>query len=387
MLSHGELVGGCYTIREQLAETETGTVYEARDMMLDRAVALKLGRPDAQSLIIESRRIASVRDACAVAIHGMGSHQGVEYVVAERVTGALLRDAASQTAQLYLARLRTLTAALVRAHEAGIAIGDLSAASTIVDGNRIVFGRLSLSQIPPAPVFAPEVLRGEAAEDTIAIDLYGLGCVAIEMANGMSPFGGDPEAHMTAPPPRLADLRTDLPTDLSDLVEWLLAKQPALRPRSAAEVLAQLEAVIDRLGAGRARTTRVLIVDDDGFRARRWASLARRAHPAAIVETASEGADAAHKLNRDHPDLVLLDGELRGVMNAAELCRYARNLEIATQLVVIGAAAERDRALFGAVGAELLADDAELPFALLDRVRTAAADRPNRKKRPTLITG
>ena len=387
MLSHGEVVGGCYAIREQLAETETGTVYDARDMMLDRAVALKLGRPDAQSLIIESRRIASVRDACAVAIHGMGSHQGVEYVIAERVTGALLRDAISPTPQRYVARLRTLAGALARVHAAGIAIGDLSGGSILVDDDRLVFGRLSLSQVAQGPVLAPEVLRGEAAENTVAIDLYGLGCVAIEMANGMSPFGGDPEAHLTAPPPRLADLRTDLPTELSDLVEWLLAKQPARRPRSAADVLAQLDSVSERLGGDRGRTTRVLIVDDDGFRARRWASLARRAHPAAIVETASEGADAAHKLNRDHPDLVFVDGELRGVMNAAELCRYTRNLELATQLVVIGAVAERDRELFAAVGAELLPDDAELPFALLDRVRTTAADRPTRKKRPTMITG
>ena len=387
MLSHGELVGGCYTIHEQLAESETGTVYEARDMMLDRLVALKVGRPDAQSLIVESRRIAGVRDACAVAVHGMGSHRGHEYVVAERVTGALLRDVASTTAQLYLSRLRTLTAALARVHEAGIAIGDMSGSSILVVDARLVLGRLSMSQVPYGAVLAPEVLRGETDADTVAIDLYGLGCVAIEMANGMSPFGGDPEGHLTAPPPRLADLRGDLPSELSDLIEWLLAKRPEQRPRSAADVLAQLDAVIERLGSSRSRTTRVLIVDDDGVRARQWWSLARRAHPTAIVETASEGADAAHKLNRDHPDLVLIDGALRGNMNAAELCRYARNLEMAAQLIVIAAPSERDRELFIAVEAEVLPDDAALPFAILDRVRTAAADRPTRKKRPTMITG
>ncbi len=370
MLSHGEVVGGCYSIREQLAETDTGTVYEARDMMLDRPVALKLGRPDAPSLIIESRRTALVRDPCAVAIHGMGSHQGREYVVAERVTGTLLREVASPTTAIYLSRFRTLVAAVARAHDAKVAIGDLSGASILVDGTRLVFGRLSMSQVPIGTI--------PAGDDPIAIDVYGLGCVALEIAGGLPASGDD------SPPPRLADLRPDLPSELSDLVEWLLAKHP---PRSVADVLSQLDAVIERLGATRTRSIRVLIVDDDGHRARQWWSLARRAHPAASVEIASEGTDAAHKLNRDHPDIVFVDGELRGVMNALELCRYTRNIEMQAQLIVIGATAERDREAFAATGAELLADDADLPVALLERVRTAAADRPARKKRPTMITG
>jgi len=190
--------------------------------------------------------------------------------------------------------------------------------------------------------------------------------------------GGMPSPGDASPPPRIADLRPDLPAELSDLVEWCLAKQP---PSSAQNVLFQLDAIIER--AHHRRPTRVLIVDDDGFRARRLWSLARRAHPGAIVETASEGSDAAHKLVRDHPELVLIDGELNGAMTALELCRYARNLDVHSTLVVIGGA-ERELATFGA---ERIADDAALPQAVLDRVRAAAADRPARKKRPTMITG
>ena len=227
-----------------------------------------------------------------------------------------------------------------------------------------------MSQVPSGTI--------TSGEDPVAIDLYGLGCVALEMAGGLPAPGDD------SPPPRLADLRPDLPAELSDLVEWLLAKQ---RPRSVADVLAQLDAIIDRLGSTRSRSIRVLIVDDDGHRARQWWSLARRAHPAATVEIASEGTDAAHKLNRDHPDLVFIDGDLRGVMNAVELCRYARNIEMQAQLLVIGAVAERDREPFATTGAEILPDDESLPSALLDRVRGAAVERPARKKRPTMITG
>src|ERR1041384_4858677 len=93
-LNHGEVVASTYAIREEIARTDTGAVYEARDMMIDRLVALKLAwrDPGLPSLILEARRCASVRDPCAVAIYGMGNHQGTEFVVGERVAGRLLAD-------------------------------------------------------------------------------------------------------------------------------------------------------------------------------------------------------------------------------------------------------------------------------------------------------
>src|SRR5215470_19553063 len=93
-LNQGDVVASTYTIRGEVARTDTGIVYEARDLMIDRPVALKLAwrDPGSPSLVPEARRCAQVRDPCAVAIHGIGNHQGLEYVVAERVTGSLLRD-------------------------------------------------------------------------------------------------------------------------------------------------------------------------------------------------------------------------------------------------------------------------------------------------------
>src|SRR3954447_22759524 len=113
-LTHGEVVASTYAVREELARTDTGIVFEARDMMLDRLVALKLAwrDPGMPSLILEARRCAAVHDACAVAIHGMGNHQGIEYVVAERVSGRLLAHAAVPPPgpPEHLARLRQLAA-------------------------------------------------------------------------------------------------------------------------------------------------------------------------------------------------------------------------------------------------------------------------------------
>jgi len=405
-LNQGEVVASTYAIREEVARTDTGIVFEAHDMMLDRLVALKLAwrDPGMPSLLLEARRCAAVRDPCSVAIHGMGNHQGTEYVVAERVIGRLLGDVLARPPACaeHLTKFRTLAAAVTRAHEAGIAVGDISGATVLLDdAGRMVLGRLSLSQVPAfgplGQIFAPEVVRGdvEASDPSAAeaIDLYGLGCVAIEMASGEPPFfGSDREdelrGHASVPAPRLADLRPDFPIELSDLVEWLLDKRPTARPRSARDVLAQLDAIIDRLGTA-TRSLRVLVVDDDAARGRWLWSLARRAHPAAQVEIASEGTDAAHKLIRDLPDLVFVDATLRGVMNAYELCMYARGLETdhRAQLVLVGEATERDRGLFTAAAVACIPDNIQLGSAILDRVRSAAQEPPRRRRPRTTISG
>jgi CheY-like chemotaxis protein len=401
-LNQGDVVASTYAIRGEVARTDTGVVYEARDMMIDRPVALKLAwrDPGMPSRILEARRCAAVHDPCAVAIHGMGNHQGIEYVVGERVSGLLLAHAVAQPVPSeHLAKLRQLAAAVARAHEAGVAVGAVSGGTVLVDpGGRMVLGRLSLSQVPalgPAGrLLAPEVMRGEveagdpaAAE---AIDLYGLGCVAIEMACGRPPFAGaDREAelrgHAREPAPRLSDLRPDLPGELSDLVEWLMDKRPVARPPSARDVLAQLDAIIDRLGTS-ARALRVLVVDDDAGRARALWSLARRGCAAAQVEIASEATDAAHKLHRDLPDLVLVSAGLRGVMNAYELCMYARGLETEQppRLVLIGELTGRDRALFAGADVPCIAADLGLGSAVLELMRSAAREPPRRRRRSTI---
>ena len=405
-VNQGEVVASTYVVRDEIARTDTGIVFEARDMLLDRLVALKLAwrDPGTPSLVAEARRCAAVQDPCSVAIYGMGAHNDVEYAVGERVTGVLLTELlrARLSTEGYLHKLRTLIAAVARAHESGIAIGDISGATVVVnEDGRMVLGRLSLSQVPAfgplGQILAPEVVRGEveAADPAAAeaIDLYGLGCVAIEMAHGLPPFADTNltatfRGHAQERPPRLTEIRPDLPSELSDLVEWLLAKHPQARPRSAKDVLAQLDAVIERLGT-KTRSVRVLIVVDETARARWLWSIARRAHASAVVEIASEGTDAAHKLNRDHPELVFVGASLRGVMNALELCMYARGLESEhrAQLVVIGDVPDRDRALFTDAQVPFFADDEELGDAVLDAVRTIAAVPPVRRKPRTTVSG
>ncbi len=403
-LGVGDVIASTYAIKDELARTETGVVFEARDLIFDRAVVMKFAwrDPGTPSLLAEARRCAIVRDPCSVSIYGMGNHNGIEYVVGELVEGTMLADLLLRPIAHddYLHKLRTLSAAVGRAHECGVAIGDISGSTILVDPTgRMVLGRLSLSQIPAfgphGQLLAPEILRGdvEAGDPAAAeaIDLYGLGCVAIELACGRAPFSDDGhdllQGHAYEAPPRISDIRPDLPGELADLVEWLLAKNPAARPSTAQDVLAQLDAVIERLGT-KGRTIRVLVVEDDTARARWLWSLVRRAHASVVVEIASEGTDAAHKLNRDRPDLVFIDASMRGVMNALELCMYARGLESehGSQLVVIGEVAERERAMFDS-SIPFIPDSLGLANAVIARVRKLAREAPPRRKPRSTISG
>lgn len=407
-LAEGEVIASTYVIRDEVARSPTGVVFSARDMMLNRPVALKFGWRDrgSPSLLVEARRCASVVHACAVQIHGAGAHNGVEYVVGERVEGQLLQEAPAQplTEAGYLKRLRAVIEAVAWAHNAGVALGVVSGATVLVapDG-RVVLGQLSLSQVPAhnrhGQVFAPEVICGDAqhspvADDaSLAIDLYALGCTAIEMAQGFPLFAAeDPHVearrHVLELPPKLTELRPEFASELSELVDWLLAKNPAARPRSATDVLLQLDAIAARLGPG-PRTLRVLVVDHDIARARWLWSLARRAHPAALIEIAGDGPDAAHKLNRDQPDLVFVEAGLRGVMNALEFCTYARSVEggSRSEIFVVGDVTDRDEALLAEARASRVPDGASLANAILDRVRVAVREAPKNRWPRSTVSG
>jgi serine/threonine protein kinase len=92
---------------------------------------------------------------------------------------------------------------------------------------------------------APEILLKRPA--TSKTDLYAVGCLAYEMLTGHLPFQGNVaavlRAHLQQQPPSLAKVRRDLPGALIRLVERLMGKDPAARPRSAAQVLVDLTAL------------------------------------------------------------------------------------------------------------------------------------------------
>ena len=131
-LNAGEVVASTYQVRQPVARTENGQVFEAWDMLMERPVAIKVAwrDPGTTPLIHEARRCAAVRDEIAADVHLVGNHRGVEYVVAERLVGRPLHEllaAYVATGALMppgevLDVLRRTARGMVAAHAAGMRV-------------------------------------------------------------------------------------------------------------------------------------------------------------------------------------------------------------------------------------------------------------------------
>ena len=91
----------------------------------------------------------------------------------------------------------------------------------------------------PLNYLAPERIRGEAIDHRA--DIYALGCVLFECLTGSAPFTGTSEAaiiygHLEEPPPRASAHRAGLPTALDEVIACALAKDPAERFQSGAQL-------------------------------------------------------------------------------------------------------------------------------------------------------
>jgi len=406
-LGAGEVIDSTYQVKQELRRDDTGAVFEAWDMLLERSAALKVAwrDPGAAALLPEARRCASIDGDGAIAIWGLGNHKGVEFAVGELVQGvplarhvaAYLQSGGPVPVMEVLELLSAIDRGVASAHRARLAVGEVSGETVMVTpGRRAVLGRFSLSQVPAIGAadvcWAPEVITGQASPAdpaaAAAIDLYGLGCAAVELATGRPPYVGDSVkatlfGHVHHKPPVLTELRSDLPVELADLVVELLAKSPAARPAQAETVVEQIVAIHERAAATR-RIVRVLVVDDDPDRVRTLWSVVRRSHARATVDAARDGADAVDRVRRDRPDLVVIDATIGGPMNALELCMMLSGIEEArgaTVVVVSDRIDPRDATVLSqaGVGHALVRDD-KLASTLMDLVRRAAAQ--TRYQRP-----
>lgn len=422
LVTLGEVIASSYRIAVERTVTSTGVVFGVEDMPMARPAALKLAwRGQAVGTIIaEARRCSVTASAGAATIYAVGTHRELEYAVAEHLEGeSLSQQLATMTLNTptLLKRYLRVAQVVAEAHAAGVAVGELSADTLLVTpSDRIVLGRFSLSQVPAVTAehraLTPEVARGAVAPDDPAAaeagDIYRLGALAIELATGKPLFAPYCEAqlrehghiglleaarasresnelvdaafayaHGHVAAPHLTAMRADVPSDFADLVEWMLAKHPAARPASAADIVSQLQAVFDRLHTP--RRMHVLVVAGELADQRWLANLARRASAQIQVETAADGGDAVRKLNRDQPDFVMIATNLQGQMNALEFAMYARGLP-ATQrpaIAMVGAISAYDQALLDDANTSFIASDYRAPQLLLDLIRAVSTSGRN----------
>ena len=274
MLGGDLVLTGRYRLREQIAAGGAGEVWRAADLVLGRAVAVKLLRPeyagDEEMLArfrAEARYAALISHPGVVPVYdyGQGGPAGAPFLVMELVGGPSLADVAAcgpLEPAWVLDVIGQVAAGLAAAHAAGVVHRDIKPANVLLAragpvkitdfGIASAAGSESLTltgTLPGTPAYlAPE--RATGAPATAASDLYSLGVVAWECLAGVPPFTGTAMEILAAHADRVVPpLPAAIPAEIARLVAELTAKDPAARPASAAVVAARAgQLAADRTG-------------------------------------------------------------------------------------------------------------------------------------------
>ncbi|HEY8087027.1 MAG TPA: serine/threonine-protein kinase, partial [Polyangiaceae bacterium] len=259
LLAVGDVLAGTYEVRGLIGEGGMGQVYDAWDVALGRSVAIKaVARRERDLLHREARALAALRHPSVVAVHAIGEHERVAYVVMDRIHGKSLQahlDARREEGRRFaldeaIDLLIGIAEALAVVHGAGMAHRDVTPANVMVaPGDRVVLtdfgifqpeievaGRLHCAGSPRH--MAPEAI-GMSVEpgELYLVDVYALGVIAYELLTGALPYD-DPcpmkilWKHIHAPVPDPLAGRAEAPRGLVALVREMLAKEPKDRPQS-----------------------------------------------------------------------------------------------------------------------------------------------------------
>ncbi len=264
---------GDFQVDRLLGRGGMGEVYLARQVSLNREVALKVLRPDLldnpayiSRFEAEAWSAAKLNHPNIVHIYTLGSGEGLRFIAMEYVQGTnlreyLLRKGPPDLPQA-LSIIRQAGAAVGAAGEVGLVHRDIKPENLLLTRKGQVkvadFGlcrdldddRHHVTQPGVAmgtPLYmSPEQSRGRAMDHRS--DLYSLGVTCYQMLAGHPPFRAETALalamkHVSEIPVDLAVHRPDLPPELTRLVMKLMAKAPADRHQSAAEMLRDLSRI------------------------------------------------------------------------------------------------------------------------------------------------
>ena len=274
-MTQPRLLGGRYELDGVVGRGGMAEVYRARDIRLDRVVAVKTLREDLardQTFQARFRReaqsAASLNHPSIVAVYDTGEDNHgpapVPYIVMEYVDGRTVRDLMRADRRLLPERALEITDGVLRAldysHRNGIVHRDIKPANVMVtrtgDIKVMDFGiaravsdaQATMTQtaqvIGTAQYLSPEQARGERVD--ARSDLYSTGCLLYELLTGRPPFTGDsPVAiayqHVTENPVPPSRVDPEIPPWADAIVMKAMAKDPARRYQTAGEMRADIQ--------------------------------------------------------------------------------------------------------------------------------------------------
>jgi len=268
-LAPDSVLGGRYRILKMLGEGGMGAVYKARDLEVDRVVALKVIRPEyanrpeilarfKQELVL-ARQITHRN---VIRIFDLGQGDGIRFITMEYVDGqdlySLLRSGEELTLERKVKIAREICRALEAAHEQGVVHRDLKPQNIMVENNGRVLvmdfgiarsmedtGLTHTGALIGTPAFmSPEQAKGEKLD--IRSDLFSFGVIFYEMLTGKAPYVAETAVGLLLKrvqerPVAPIDLDHEIPEALSNVVLKSLVVDRDQRYQTATEIIRDLD--------------------------------------------------------------------------------------------------------------------------------------------------
>lgn len=261
------VLNGRYELIERIGSGGMSVVYKAKDRALGRIVAVKMmhesftsDRGFLKRFQQEAHAAANLAHPNIVTVHDIGQDEYKHYIVMEFVEGQTLKEIirSYDESPMPISRALDLIIQVCNgigyAHRANLVHCDVKPQNVIVTVDdrvkvadfgiaRAISGATQpqkVTQVWGTPqYFSPEQAAGEAP--TPASDVYAIGIMLFEMLTGQLPFAAESHTamalkHLHTPPPQVTELNPAVPSQLAQIVNKLLAKEPAGRYRTAGQL-------------------------------------------------------------------------------------------------------------------------------------------------------
>jgi serine/threonine-protein kinase len=265
---------GRYEIRRELGRGGMATVYLAYDPVLEREVALKLlpnyfaHDPEFSARFErEAKTVAALEHGSIVSMYDYGEDGQWPYFVMRLMKGGSLKDRiekGSMSLEEAAGIIERVAGALDKAHSKDIVHRDLKPGNIMFDEDGAAylgdFGIVKLAESSESytrtgnTLGTPAYMSPEQADGNPDIDgrsdTYSLGIILYEMLTGAAPYTHESMPrllimHLTAPIPNVLEARADLPASIQAVIEKAMAKNRDERYRTAGEMAAAVQAVVD----------------------------------------------------------------------------------------------------------------------------------------------
>lgn len=266
-----------YELQEQIGGGGMADVYKAKDLLLNRPVAVKILHDQFKSdtefidkFNREAQAAARLSHPNIVNIYDVGVMDDAHYIVMEYVPGRTLKDKIKQEGHLSVAEALTvakgIASALAHAHannlvhcdikphnilmmpDGSAKVADFGIARAVTESTMTYTGNV----VGSVHYFSPEQAKGTMI--TPKSDVYALGVVLYEMLTGSLPFTGETPVsvamkHLQEEPVPVRQLDPSIPPVVEAIVARAMSKDPAMRP-DAAEIVRDIQQAEQMVGSG-----------------------------------------------------------------------------------------------------------------------------------------